>query len=42
VAATHLGWSGFNLYRMGNELAKIESFRADLAKAETFEEISFL
>lgn len=27
---------------MGNELAKIESFRADLAKAETFEEISFL
>jgi hypothetical protein len=42
VAATHLGWSGFNLYTMGNELAKIESFRADLAKAETFEEISFL
>jgi len=27
---------------MGNELAKIESFRADLAKAETFQEISFL
>jgi len=27
---------------MGNELAKIETFRADLAKAETFEEISFL
>ena len=42
LAATHLGWSGFNLYTMGNELAKIESFRADLAKAETFEEISFL
>ena len=42
MAALHLGWSGFNLYTMGNELAKIESFRADLAKAETFEEISFL
>jgi site-specific DNA-methyltransferase (adenine-specific) len=42
VAATHLGWGGFNLYTMGNELSKIESFRADLAKAETFEEISFI
>ena len=27
---------------MGNELSKIESFRAELAKAETFEEISFI
>ena len=42
MAALHLGWSGFNLYTMGNELAKIESFRAELAKAETFEEISFI
>jgi N6-adenosine-specific RNA methylase IME4 len=28
--------------QMGNELSKIESFRAELAKAETFEEISFI
>ena len=27
---------------MGNELSKIESFRAELAKAETFEEIRFI
>jgi len=42
LAALRLDRGDFNLYTMGNELAKIESFRADLAKAETFEEISFL